>query len=663
MITAPAPNKRSRVPFQPSAARWIAIAVAISAACGSDDAPATDATTGDSGPTFSADSGGGEIQVQDTGAPPCAADTDCATPTPRCNVPLGTCAQCVTAEHCKAGEVCTDSTCLPAACKAGQTICKDAATLGTCNAGGDGFELAGCGADKVCHQSACHDVVCKPGAAQCASDNRALLTCNASGIAFAKTPCLSTETCVAESGDEASAVTCKAHICKPGKKVCSQDSKGVRACAASGLSWADTACADGSGGGAAQTCDPGYDTGTGEAFCADQVCSPGTSYCAENIATKCAADGLGTEVADNCNLNSAAGKPRLCSNGACVDLKCKPGAVACLSWASVGKCQQDGQAWVKNACGQGHVCQDGKCVVLACDPGKTYCNGSEVKQCNAFGTGESFVTDCSASGQTCFKGSCSKVICKPGEIKCSDDNKVILTCGPNGYEYKAKSCDDGFTCVGSGCVKQICVPAKLYCEAGEPKQCNGYGTQATPLAKCAAGTFCHLGACKKKICTAGELRCKDTTTLEKCDDLGVAWEVVGCGASQVCSAKACKKKVCEPKQYVCDGQVSKQCAADGLSVAKTEDCAKAGKACVTGKCIAKFCGDGDCNVGVETCTSCEQDCGKCPPTGCEAMSQAGCDGCTCEACVCQIDPFCCSQLWSGLCAQICQNQCGATCKP
>ncbi len=215
----------------------------------------------------------------------------------------------------------------------------------------------------------------------------------------------------------------------------------------------------------------------------------------------------------------------------------------------------------------------------------------------------------------------------------------------------------------AACVKQICKPAAKFCDGKQPKQCNGYGTAASVLPACAAGTFCHTGVCKKKVCTPNTLKCKDTGTLRKCNALGVGWEVIGCGASQVCNANKCKKKVCDPQKSWCVGAVAKTCDKTGLKVAAQEDCGKAGKSCVQGKCIAKFCGDGDCNKGVETCATCPKDCGICPPSGCQALPTAGCGGCSCESCVCAIDPFCCSQLWSGLCAQICQNQCGSICKP
>ncbi|MEZ4266731.1 MAG: hypothetical protein R3F39_10160 [Myxococcota bacterium] len=44
--------------------------------------------------------------------------------------------------------------------------------------------------------------------------------------------------------------------------------------------------------------------------------------------------------------------------------------------------------------------------------------------------------------------------------------------------------------------------------------------------------------------------------------------------------------------------------------------------------------------------------------GCEAVSTAGCDGCTCEACTCDADDFCCSTQWDDLCVGICNDDCG-----
>jgi len=68
------------------------------------------------------------------------------------------------------------------------------------------------------------------------------------------------------------------------------------------------------------------------------------------------------------------------------------------------------------------------------------------------------------------------------------------------------------------------------------------------------------------------------------------------------------------------------------------------------------CGDNKCSHPLEDCGSCPQDCGKC--TGCQISSSAGCPGCACTSCVCQLDPACCTQQWDKYCVQTCKSQCG-----
>ncbi len=44
--------------------------------------------------------------------------------------------------------------------------------------------------------------------------------------------------------------------------------------------------------------------------------------------------------------------------------------------------------------------------------------------------------------------------------------------------------------------------------------------------------------------------------------------------------------------------------------------------------------------------------------GCDPAAAPGCGGCYCEACVCAMDPFCCTSAWDPICALRCTDQCG-----
>ena len=44
--------------------------------------------------------------------------------------------------------------------------------------------------------------------------------------------------------------------------------------------------------------------------------------------------------------------------------------------------------------------------------------------------------------------------------------------------------------------------------------------------------------------------------------------------------------------------------------------------------------------------------------GCEPSVQPGCGGCLCQACVCGMDPFCCTSAWDPMCVTRCTDLCG-----
>ena len=48
--------------------------------------------------------------------------------------------------------------------------------------------------------------------------------------------------------------------------------------------------------------------------------------------------------------------------------------------------------------------------------------------------------------------------------------------------------------------------------------------------------------------------------------------------------------------------------------------------------------------------------------GCSVSEVAGCNGCSCEACVCAADDYCCGTAWDSLCVTACTNDCGGNCQ-
>lgn len=77
-------------------------------------------------------------------------------------------------------------------------------------------------------------------------------------------------------------------------------------------------------------------------------------------------------------------------------------------------------------------------------------------------------------------------------------------------------------------------------------------------------------------------------------------------------------------------------------------------------CADKQCGDDGCGGSCGNCSPyhlCQE--GTCSFNGgCAPASTPGCGGCTCEACTCANDPYCCTGKWDALCVSRCGAQCG-----
>lgn len=89
-------------------------------------------------------------------------------------------------------------------------------------------------------------------------------------------------------------------------------------------------------------------------------------------------------------------------------------------------------------------------------------------------------------------------------------------------------------------------------------------------------------------------------------------------------------------------------------------------ACYTPQCEGKECGldplgfsCGQCKYG----TACVEGIQKCMPVPgpCLPSQTAGCGGCGCEACVCQLYPNCCTENWDIFCVATCEFECDYDC--
>jgi len=104
--------------------------------------------------------------------------------------------------------------------------------------------------------------------------------------------------------------------------------------------------------------------------------------------------------------------------------------------------------------------------------------------------------------------------------------------------------------------------------------------------------------------------------------------------------------LCGRCQLPCGDQV---CGAGETCSSCPEDCG-----------LCPWCGDDVCN-GAETCVSCRGDCGDCAGDCCAAHGGEGCDHRPTAACVCALDPTCCTEGWDAACVELAETACGFFC--
>jgi hypothetical protein len=156
--------------------------------------------------------------------------------------------------------------------------------------------------------------------------------------------------------------------------------------------------------------------------------------------------------------------------------------------------------------------------------------------------------------------------------------------------------------------------------------------------------------------------CAPQCDFSECGDDGCGGSCGTCpGVAPDCVNGLCEGE-CEP---ICDDAV---CGDDGCG-GSCGDC-DPGDSCLFGTCCTPECDGLECGDD-----GCGGDCGPCPAgkacddgvcggdgLGCVETATPGCGGCACEACVCDLDAFCCDNSWDGLCVDQCTNQCGG-CEP
>ena len=260
--------------------------------------------------------------------------------------------------------------------------------------------------------------------------------------------------------------------------------------------------------------------------------------------------------------------------------------------------------------------------------------------------------DCGCTGDdVCHAGVC----CTP-----SCDGKV---CGDDGCGGSCGTCDTGMVCSD----EFACVPPEETCSSVQDVVCDdvleGDNTDGSNVIASACGSWETAGP---EVIYAFTATVDDTLMLTMEETGGVDHDL---GLMEnYCTEVAClgsgdtgmNMEVTAGKTYyiVVDGYTAEDIGTFTLTVGCQSTCVP--------QCEGKQCGDDGCGgtCGETECTGfCVE--GVCyADGGCGVSGDAGCGGCDCEACVCELDPFCCGNddagegTWDEYCQYSCLNDCG-----
>ena len=349
------------------------------------------------------------------------------------------------------------------------------------------------------------------------------------------------------------------------------------------------------------------------------------------------ADADGSDITHDASVDSAAGDSGGTADAG--DAKtsiCAPNGHHC-DGQKILDCKADGTPGeLVKTCTEAEICaplasdKDLRgCFTKVCEKDTTICDGTSVKQCNAWGTSFLF-TDCKSF--LCVDGKCSTELkCKANTKTCDGDK--LLACSADGKtETNEKNCGGATACVAdakagtASCVTKVCTPSVPTCNGELLSSCSGDGTQVLP-----GGTDCtktketclvvnDVAGCVAPSCGDGKVNgpTDKPATAEECD------QGANNGKPGVLCSKTCKK-------------LDDSCLSVADCKALSLPPCSLGWQCVAGKCDAKpsiaevcddqnpcteadQCLDGACVGLPKTC----DDGNACTKDTCDPKAKGGC---------------------------------------
>jgi hypothetical protein len=505
------------------------------------------------------------------------------------------------------------------------------------------------------------DENCRPGSRMCSADGEAVLFCEFIGgttEVWSESGCQITETCVEDAGVPVCVnVFTDPNYCTPGVRRCSIDDVRVEVCEDDGYGFATaTSCVGGArctdvegvltclapdvppvqicqpnrrfcDGDAVVQCDPlGFSIETVEACDATEVCTtqagvlgcftpppvvsctPNRRFCDGTLVRTCNAAGNNATLFDTCTADEVC--TVVDGVAGCRPVTppptCTPGQRSCLGNLVIA-CNSDGQTTrIIDTCAGNEICGVNAGVtqcfvpapVVSCTANQRFCDGTQVLQCNAAGTGTTVADTCSFTeacgvdnGVAQCRSIVSPVICTPGRFSCADNN--VVRCNADGRGFTTfDTCVGEETCGTQAGVFQclapppplVCPAFSRFCDGDDVRLCNSLGTASTLLDTCGADEICDTQAgvttCFSTIppptCVAGTRTCVNNAVLS-CNSDGLGFTTIDtCTGGETCSINGCLPPppavTCTANRRFCDGDVVKTCNGAGTGATTFDTC-------------------------------------------------------------------------------------------
>ncbi len=499
--------------------------------------------------------------------------------------------------------------------------------------------------------------------------------------------------------DDQAEEACKMVGCDPGTGVCTVSAvDDGSACDDGDACTAEDACVGGACVAEPKMCDDGNP-------CTDATCDPASGCVYTNHDQPCD-DGDACTEDDLCVNGGCEGAVIECEDGdPCTADACKDGVgcvAAPLNCDDDDACTADGCEPELGCVHEALVCDDDDdCTADNCDAGEGCLNGPIV--CD---DGDVCTLDACDGGLCVYALDYANPACEPAcvmAVDCDDvDACTVDACGEGLCAYEPVDCDDGDPCtndtcdVVKGCIYVDAPSGVVHCDDGDP---------------CTVDDLCNGGECVGKLDEAcllapcceptGEPGCADPFVAEcVCASMPgcceVAWApecaeaaISGCGQAPCPGGPVCGDHECAPGEEACStcpidcgpcsgdccvGHAGPGCEDGGISDCVCEVdpfccdtewddlCVDSALDCGADCSDGAVCGDAECSES-EACTTCPEDCGACTASCCDPGDGPGCGDAGVQACVCDLDDFCCAEAWDELCVAEAEAYCELGCPP